>query len=83
MLDVPKLGLEWLNGATTHIAREYEDPDEYDAAIEVLDTARKLVGRTELRRAIHSTSRDAADMQKREKDVMMALTEASEVRRMF
>ena len=82
MLDVPKLGLELLADATTAFAASTDDADEYEMGMEILDTARKLVGRTELRRGIRATSKGSEDQQKREKDVMLALTHASEVRRM-
>ena len=83
MLDIPKLGLELLNGAIAHLARVEDDSQDFEDSVALLERCKGLVGRTELKMALTATSDGGVDYVKREKDVMHSLMETSQVMRMM
>lgn len=83
MLDVPKLGLDYLNGALTYIAQVSEDSDELESCAEVIDNCKALVAETPLKVGLTAISESSTDRVNRERDVQRSLMEVFEVRRMM
>lgn len=83
MLDVPRLGLDYLNGALSYVAQTTEDSAEFDAAVEVIENCKALVGDTPLKHGLTATAKNSVDRLTRERDVQRSLMEVFEVRRMM
>jgi hypothetical protein len=82
MLDIPKLGLRYLDNALSHIAEVSEDSEEYEDAFALISGLKALVGPTILRLALTETATDGNDHVSRERDVQRSLMEVEEVRKM-
>lgn len=80
MIDIPSLGVAYLDNALTHIAAVEESSIEIESLMEVLDTAKQMVQPTPLKRALTATSANAAEHLQRERDVMRARLEVYEVK---
>lgn len=83
MLDVPRLGLDYLNGALTYVAKTAEDSAEFDAAVEIIENCKALVANTPLKQGLTATAKNSVDRLTRERDVQRSLMEVFEVRRMM
>lgn len=83
MLDIPRLGIDYLNSAAYHIAKDSDDGEKLEQDLTIIDNLRGLVGRTVLRQALTETSENQADYVKRERDVQRSLMENSTVRGML
>jgi len=82
MLDVPNLGLDLLNRAMTYVAQTEEDSEIFEQSMTILETAKNLVDRTPLRKALSAVAKNSADYIQRERDVMTSMLQVDGVMRM-
>jgi hypothetical protein len=84
MLDIPKLGLDWLNRIASRIAENAETAEEFEDGTACVESLRALVDpRSEIKQALTTTAENGTDYVRRERDVMHSLMETETVRRMM
>lgn len=82
MIDVPKLGLDLLNRALSHVAEGSDDPGEYEDSEALIESLRGMVGHTELREALTELAESHDDQLRREHDVIESTMKVEHVKRM-
>jgi hypothetical protein len=82
MLDISKAGVEILLRVQSRVAENCEDPDEYEQTDTVIEALKQMVSKTRLRKAITATAEGSADQIRREREVLIALTDTLVVKGM-
>lgn len=82
MLDISHAGTEILLRVQSRVAENFDDPDEYEQTDTIIEALKQMVSKTRLKKALTDTADGSADKIRREREVMIALTDTIVVKGM-